>query len=35
LGHVFNGYDTKHLKTNLKGAPVPPRSLEGVAVPAE
>jgi hypothetical protein len=35
LGHVFNGYSTKHLKTNLKGQPVPPLSQVGVAVPAE
>lgn len=24
LGHLFNGYSTKHLKTDLKGQPVPP-----------
>ena len=24
LGHLFNGYSEKHLKTNLKGKPVRP-----------
>ena len=24
VGHIFNGYSTKHLKSNLKGAPISP-----------
>jgi hypothetical protein len=24
LGHIFNGYDTRHLKTNLRGQPKRP-----------
>ena len=35
LGHLFNGYSEKHLKTNLRGAPVPPLAVAGEALPAD
>jgi hypothetical protein len=31
LGHLFNGYDTRHLKRNLRGTPKRPD--EAAAVP--
>jgi hypothetical protein len=31
LGHLFNGYDTRYLKKNLRGAPKRPD--EAAAVP--
>ena len=35
LGHLFNGYSEKHLKKNLRGAPVPPLAVAGEALPAD
>jgi len=32
LGHLFNGYSTDHLRTDLRSQPVPPRDMEGIAV---
>ncbi len=33
LGHLFNGYSTKHLRGDLRGQPIPPGNLG--AIPAE
>ena len=35
LGHLFNGYSEKHLKTNLRGTPAPPLAVAGEALPAD
>lgn len=35
LGHLFNGYSTKHLKGNLKGAPILPDEAAVAPIPAE
>jgi hypothetical protein len=35
LGNLFNGYDTTHLRKDLRGTPLPPQSLEGTPIPAE
>jgi len=32
LGHLFNGYGTKHLKTNMRGRPLSPDEMIGVPV---
>ena len=35
LGHLFNGYSTKHLKTDMRGTPVPPEAMAAIPLPAE
>jgi hypothetical protein len=30
LGHLFNGYDTQHLKSNLRGSPKRPDHIASV-----
>ena len=35
LGHLFNGYSTRHTKKGLRGAPTPPEALAGDPVLAE
>jgi len=32
IGHLFNGYDTRYLKKNLRGTPKPPD--QAAAIPA-
>lgn len=32
LGHLFNGYSAKHLKSDLRGKPLPPEDMIGVPV---
>lgn len=35
LGHLFNGYGTRHLKTNLRGMPQTPDQAAAMPIPAE
>ncbi|MCG8358847.1 MAG: sterol desaturase family protein [Kiloniellales bacterium] len=35
LGHLFNGYSEKHLKSDLRGQPVPPAALASAPLSAE
>ena len=35
LGHLFNGYSTKHLKTGLKGQPISPDMAAAEPIGAE
>ncbi len=32
LGHLFNGYNTEHVRTDMRSQPVPPRDMVGVAI---
>jgi hypothetical protein len=34
-GHIFNGYSTKHLKSNLKGTPLTPIEASATPIPVE
>jgi len=32
IGHLFNGYDTRYLKKNLRGTPKPPDQAAAIPV---
>ena len=35
LGHVFNGYNTRHIKTTLKGKPLLPNEAAAGPIPTD
>ena len=35
IGHLFNGYGTKHIKQNLKGKPISPDEAAATPIPAD
>jgi hypothetical protein len=35
LGHLFNGYGTRHLKTDMKETPTSPLAMAATRLPAE